>query len=562
MEARVICMNEHAEHISSKEYKRIIKVLSPCMEGYLFMLDLDNDRYCISQNALERFDIPECEFDNASEGLKRFINGEDIGLVEADIARIRSGESDCHNIQYRWLNKNREPVWISCSGRVVYDFENNNKLLIGCVAEIGLKQKADNISGLLGEASLRAYFEEISGERLKGVMLRIGIDGFKRINENRGMACGDMLIKKTAGCISAALSAGQLVFKIIADEFIIVDISDKSAEDMLELFRKIQDNINEFIEENKYDVFYTVSGGILDLNVVHNQSYHNIMKLSEYALNEAKERGRNRAYSYNKKDYMSFVRERNIINMMRQSVNQGFTGFVTYYQPIVSEVTGKIYAAETLLRYVMDDGTMISPAEFIPLLEESDLIIPVGKWIIDRAFEACKTIQKSIPDFKITVNLSYVQILKSDALRAIKESIAKYGINPESVVVELTESGFMESSEQFIGFCEGLKESGIMLALDDFGTGYSNFHYLYNIRPNTIKIDRSFTAKAMDNDYEYSLLQHMIDMTHNINLKLCMEGIETDDELNKVRKMGPDYIQGYYFGRPCPLKEFLEKFVP
>jgi EAL domain-containing protein (putative c-di-GMP-specific phosphodiesterase class I) len=125
-------------------------------------------------------------------------------------------------------------------------------------------------------------------------------------------------------------------------------------------------------------------------------------------------------------------------------------------------------------------------------------------------------------------------VLRSDVLNDILEGIQKYQLKEGSIYIELTESGFLESNSYFINFCEGLKANGIPLALDDFGTGYSNFHYLYNLNPSTIKIDRSFTLKALKSSYEYSLLRHMVDMTHDIDLKLCIEGIETIQELNKI----------------------------
>ena len=201
---------------------------------------------------------------------------------------------------------------------------------------------------------------------------------------------------------------------------------------------------------------------------------------------------------------------------------------------------------------------MVSPIQFIPLLEESGLIIPVGRWVLNQAMAACSEIQKRIPDFKVSVNISYIQVLKGDVLKDIVEGLERYGLKSDSIIVELTESGFLESDENYIKFCEGMREHGIPLALDDFGTGYSNFHYLYDLKPSTIKIDRSFTLKALKNDYEYGLLQHMVDMTHSIELKMCIEGIETENELDKISKIGPDYIQGYYFGRPCNLQSFFE----
>ena len=195
------------------------------------------------------------------------------------------------------------------------------------------------------------------------------------------------------------------------------------------------------------------------------------------------------------------------------------------------------------------------------MLEESGLIIPVGRWILYRALEACKEIQKVIPGFRVSVNVSYVQVLRSNILEDIIEGIKKYELAPSSLLIELTESGFLEENTNFIRFCEGLKEYGIPLALDDFGTGYSNFHYLSHLTPHTIKIDRSFTLKALKNDYEFGLLQHMADMTHSIDSKFCIEGIETKEELTKICKMGPDYIQGYYFGKPCAYESFVEAHV-
>ena len=246
---------------------------------------------------------------------------------------------------------------------------------------------------------------------------------------------------------------------------------------------------------------------------------------------------------------------------MRRAVNDQCKGFEAYFQPIVDINNKCILGAETLLRFHTEELGMVSPVEFIPLLEESGLIIPVGKWILEQALEACCRIQEYIPDFRVSVNLSYIQVLKSDVLNEILSAVEKYRLKPGSVMIELTESGFIEANANFLEFCEGLHRNGILIALDDFGTGYSNFHYLYNLNPDTIKIDRSFTIKALSNDSEYNLLQHMVDMTHSINLKLCIEGIETDKELERICGMNPDYIQGFYFGKPCPYDLFLQEHV-
>lgn len=551
-------MGEGTKRISLEQFKNILEILNPSMDDYLYIYDLQNDFYCISPSAVERFQMPTAQFNHVGETLATFVSAEDFATLAEDIEQVMNKEKDTHNLHYRWIGRDGKPVWINCRGRVTYDENDEPEFLIGCINEIGKKQKADNVSGLLGEYSLQQEMKDYCGKQLSGYMVRLGIDNFKEINENKGLEYGDMILGKVAECIKSAILPDEKLYKIVADEFVIMDFTGRTMGDAQQLYEKIRRHLNTFIEENGYDVFFTISAGILDFERVDNQSYFNLMKLSEFALNEAKDRGKNRCYIYEKEDYCEFKRKRRLIQIIRHSVEKNFEGFEAYYQPIVDIKAKQLYSAETLMRFRSEETGPVSPMEIVPILEETGLIIPVGRWILDQSMQACARIQQEIPGFKVSVNLSYVQVLKSDVLNDILEGVKKYNLDPENIIVELTESGFFEANANFINFCEGLKENRIPLALDDFGTGYSNFHYLYNLSPNTIKIDRSFTLKALKSDYEYNLLQHMADMTHSIDTKFCIEGIETEQELNKICNMEPDYIQGYYFGKPCPLDQFLE----
>lgn len=545
----------------SEQFNAVIDVLAPCMDNYLYITDLKNDTYCISESATERFKIASNFFPNAIAAFQTITYPADYkGLCE-DLERIRRKEKDFHDLQYRWLDKEDNPVWINCRGRVLLDGNGEPEFLVGCINEIGKKQKADNVSGLLGESVLHESFVDDTVRKEQGFLLRIGIDNFKEINENKGMTYGDMILKKTAEAIGKAVTKEQHLFKVVADEFIVVDFEETDREAALEQYQRIQRKISAFIIENGYEVFFTISAGVVYFADIVNQNYDNLMKLSEFALNEVKNRGKNKCYIYQKTDYKAFQRKKELIHIMRQAVNNGFEGFTTYFQPVMDIKKNKLTGAETLLRFNTEQTGFVSPGEFIPLLEESGLIIPVGRWVLEQAMIACHKIQEIIPDFRVSVNLSYIQVLKSNVLKEIIDIVEKYRLPNDSILVELTESGFLESDENFIDFCQGLKEHGIPLALDDFGTGYSNFHYLYNISPNTIKIDRSFTLKALKNDYEYNLLRHMSDMTHSIDLNFCIEGIETKEELDKICGISPDYIQGYYFGKPCPFEQFVKDFV-
>ena len=227
---------------------------------------------------------------------------------------------------------------------------------------------------------------------------------------------------------------------------------------------------------------------------------------------------------------------------------------------MVNAANGELTGAETLLRFHSPEGGMVSPGEFIPILEESGLIIPVGRWVLRQALDACREWQKILPEFKVNVNLSYVQVLKSRVLTDVRRIVDEFGVKPSSVCIELTESGYLEENERFDKVWNGLKEYGVLLALDDFGTGYSNLRCLSDLKPAYIKIDRSFTLKALNREYEYRLLNHIVEMSHSLGLHVCVEGIETEGELTKAKQKEPDYIQGFLFGKPRSRAEFTQKF--
>ena len=246
---------------------------------------------------------------------------------------------------------------------------------------------------------------------------------------------------------------------------------------------------------------------------------------------------------------------------MRQSVAEEFKGFELYFQPIMRSEGGNLFAAETLLRFHMSEQEMVSPVEFIPVLEESGLIIPVGKWILKNALLMCKKCQSVKPDFKISINISYIQILKSQILEEIIHSIEETEVEPSSVITELTESGGVGNTVMIQELWDKLKEYGVYIALDDFGTGYSNLQNIGNMTPHIVKLDRSFTIKALQHDYENRLMLCIIQMVHSIGLKICVEGVETKEELDQILTLGPDFIQGFYYGKPCPQEEFFDRFI-
>ena len=554
-------MEKMAIDYEFEEYRNLIDGFAPCMDDYLYFCDLQRDMYYISPKALERFALPSNYFTDVIETHKQFVYEEDVDMLVSDLEKMVSGESDYHNIEYRWIGKDGQPIWINCCGRALKDREGKPAYLVGCVNEIGKTRKADNISGLREVSAVADTIATFSRVANSGYILHLGIDDFKSINERFGHEYGNFILKSVAECISDALNIGEEVYHVSADEFLIISYLTDDEADGKDLYNRVRNNVDDFIEKNRYQTVFTISGGVLSCKKLSGMEYEELLKLSQFALSQAKKMGKNQVYFFEEEDYEQFLRSRLVISTIRESISSDYEGFEVFFQPIVRDSNDeKPYAAEALLRYTLPNGERISPMEFIPLLEESGLIIPVGKWVLKKAMAFCQRVQNVLPDFSVNVNVSYVQVLKSPFIVEFFKMLKDYGMSPSSITIELTESGELDDSVQVHKVWNNLRQFGVTIALDDFGTGYSNLMNISDMTPNVVKLDRGFTIKALKNDFEKTLMESIIHLVHSLGLKICVEGVETEEELNYIRALGPDYIQGFFYGRPCPEEEFFETF--
>lgn len=553
-------------NMSKKQIEDAIRILNPCMNDYLYVFDLKEDYYVISKHATERFILPSDKFYNATKKHEDFVYPEDISMLCKEIKLIKEGKKKFHDMKYRWLDKHNNPIWINCRGSVLFDENAQPHYLVGCINEIGVKPEADNVSGLLGEYVLDRYIKDTCTDNIPdGFIIRMSIDNFSTINADFGMSYGDFILKRTAECILESIKPTQKLFKAGSDEFIIVDFNGSSINEAVDIYKQCKKHINNFIENNRYNTIYTLSAGIINTRDITLEE-ENYVKLSEFALKTAKDNGRNNYYIYSKTDYDRYKRKLYISKALHNAVNEDFKGFQVFYQPLVAASTYMLTGAEALMRFSIkkegvDECEYISPAEFIPVLEETGLIIPAGRWILEQSAKQCSIWNEHVKDFRVNINVSYIQVMKSDVFSDIMSVIDKYSLQPSCIGIELTESGYLDSITHFNHLWRKLKDNGVYVILDDFGTGYSNLHCLSDLKPNYIKIDRTFTLKALKNKYDYELMTYIIDMAHSLGLKLCIEGVETSDDLRQLRDSGADYIQGYLFGKPYPAVEFEKRYV-
>lgn len=541
----------------------LLEIIAECMDDYLYVLDLQNNKMEISQSALDRFMISETYMRNAKQEIMSAVYEEDRAMFEKHMQAVMDGKEKVHDIHYRWLDKNGLPVWVNCRGVVIDDEDGKPGYLVGCLNETGNQRRADNVTGLLGGMEFCDYLRSQKKPVTTGFLMHIGIDDFAAVNGTHGSNYGDYVLKSVADCMKECLSENQRLYHLIAGQYVIVDLDSTSMDDAIQLKKRIGEKIDEFIISEKYEVVFSVSAGVIDASTVA-EGYEECRKKFEFSLKKAKQMGKNNIYFYRQEDYEKFQRNGRIISALRSSIANGCEGFEVYYQPIVDCVSGRVIGAEALMRYTMvtEEGKeWLSPVEFIPLLEKTGLIIPAGRFVLNEAAKMCREIQQYIPEFRVNVNISCYQIEHGKIADKILTAVRDNGLTPDRICIEMTESGFMDMTPAFCKFRKVLEENGIQFVIDDFGTGYSNLHCISDMNPGYVKIDKDFTAKAMSCERDYELFKKIIEMVHSIGIRICVEGIEKEDWHLKMKELQADYLQGYFFGKPCEKKKFMEEFV-
>ena len=553
-------MDDGRVFVNFEQMEYTLSVLGKCTDDYMYIWDMKRDYYAISKRAVKAFKLSKARFYNTGEVLKSVVHPEDLPRLEADLAAIKERGQRTHNMEYRWLDTNGVPVWISCRGEVVLDEEGEVHYLVGRISEIGKKNKIDKITSLYNENILKQYYQElVEKQDIYGYMMVIGIDNFKEINEKYGYDFGNKILANMADIIKGKAINGESVYRMEGDCVVILDYKNVQSGKAKELYKRIRSAIDESIEENGYKMFHTISAGAVYFDS-REKEYDKLMEQVNFALHSAKLQGKNTFVLYNQKEYESYIRRLDIQECLRRAIENDFKGFELYYQPIMDVEMNTIHGAEALIRWNSEKYGFMSPVEFIPLLEESSLIIPLGRWILETALKQCQIWQGQVSDFRMNINLSFVQLQKSNMLADAEECIRRIGIDVNNVVFEVTESGEIETNQATQNVLKGFRDRSISLAIDDFGTGYSNLRYIKEKMFDLIKIDRIFIQNIMQNEYDYILVKHVTELAHSMNLMVCYEGVETEEELESVKRLRPDYIQGYYYGKPMNAAAFTKRF--
>ncbi|KPB04520.1 bifunctional diguanylate cyclase/phosphodiesterase [Bacillus sp. CHD6a] len=379
----------------------------------------------------------------------------------------------------------------------------------------------------------------------------IDLDRFKYINDTLGHAVGDQLLIEVANRIQSFLGRHETLSRQGGDEFIVL-LPQTTASEVTKRAKAIVDALNKSLIVDEQELFITPSIGIT-MYPTDGKDIDTLIKNADTAMYQVKERGKNNFQFYTPEMNEAVSRKMQLEIGLRKALERH--EFTVAYQPQIDVNSNQIIGAEALLRWNHPEWGSISPAEFIPIAEETGLILQIGEWILKEACMQNKRWQdQGYKPLRIAVNISSRQFQQSDLLDRVKNILKETGLESHYLELELTES-IIQDSKHAVAKMQQLKKMGIHLSIDDFGTGYSSLNYLKTFPIHTLKIDQSFTRNIYADPKDASLVETIITMAHNLNLKVIAEGVETEDQLRFLQQHHCNEAQGYYFSRPISADE-------
>ncbi|MBS4208571.1 EAL domain-containing protein [Bacillus sp. FJAT-50079] len=393
-----------------------------------------------------------------------------------------------------------------------------------------------------------------NGDQRKFAVMFLDLDGFKFLNDSLGHDIGDLLIIEIANTLHDLFKKNiEMIARLGGDEFAILASNidelaaiEHLAENILKRF-KLPFNVKNF------NLFITASIGISTYPESGTHT-HSLMKNADLALYLAEKEGRNRFHLFSPTANIATYKVFSLRNEIRQALHNN--QFIIYYQPIVHTESNQIVNAEALLRWNHPDWGIVSPREFIPLAEESGLIVPLGDWILKNVCKQVRLWHEQGYFIKASVNLSIIQFFKANFIENVKEILLESKLEAKWLELEITESTMLEQEDDVLEKIRQLREMGIQIALDDFGTGYSSLESLRKIKPDTLKLDRSFIKEVTTNKDSENIVTFMINLAKSLDISIVAEGVETSEQQQLLADLQCHRLQGYLFSKPVPEAEF------
>lgn len=523
--------------------------------AYIYICNMQYDYSRWSKAAVDHFGLPSEYMYAAGSIWEDHIHPDDRGAYHRGISDIFSGNASGHDMQYRAQKPNGSFDLCTCRGSVLRTSSGKPEWFAGVIRNHGIQGRVDTLTGLRNQYG---FFEDLQSNMHKHSEIRtcmIVISKFSEINEVYGYQFGNAILQKFGRYLFEHIGNYGIAYRLDGTKFAILtrtlspdELRDKY-EELRAVFRK------GFSIDNKF-VILDLSAGLLNVDN-YDIDYQTVYACLNFAYGESKLRRQGEMVEFYN-DLNDNNRQRlEKLYAIRASIMQNYRGFYLLYQPVVDASSEKLIGAEALLRWRSDEYGMVPPDHFIPILEKDPLFCDLGQWILRTAINGAKLIMEEHPDFVINVNLSYTQLEKPDFVEMVLRTLKEEGFPPEHLCMEITERCRLLDMYLLKSVIVNLRGHGIQIALDDFGTGFSSIGLVKNLPFDTIKIDRSFVLKIEDDPKERELIRSFAGVASTFGAKVCVEGIETEGMKAILQQYHIQSFQGYYYGKPLELRDFL-----
>lgn len=529
---------------------KIIKLLNQfgdTTEDSYLLYDPKTDLFYFSSNILFIFDkFPDHTFSCSSEAWRSVVYPMDLEKIDVISQEVLNHTRTSYNFNYRIEDPQGRIVWINSRGKLFVDEQEHTEYILGRIS----RQVAIGVQDEVYRPTITKELNRLYAEGEDGYLLIVGIDNLRRINLRQGREFGDAVIGFLADHMQKA-AEGKMVFRINGDCFCVL-LNDTDGSRVETFFRRIQRELKEQC---------SVSGGAVPLQTYKVADGSILLEYAESALETAKVTGKGQLCFFSPSDYERKLDQLELLEELKKAIGNGYAGFSVCYQGQVCSECFQLYGAEALLRFESRRCGIVSPEAFIPLLEESDLIYPVGLWVLENALEQCKAWREVLPEFHISVNMSYKQLLHGEIQGDVKRILEKTGLPGNAVTLELTESMELQEYAHLNVLFSEWKKLGIEISVDDFGTGYSSLSWLKELAVDEIKIDRCFIREIEKSAYNLRLLSNIMELANSCHMRVCCEGVETVEELVILEELHPATYQGRFFSRPCQPALFADRYL-
>lgn len=501
--------------------------------------------FCFSNNINEL--ISDISKDSCSlEQWYQAIYKADRHRLQRYVKDVFHKSEERYTFNYRLRDHSSQLVWVSSKGKCIFDKQGKPKYFLGVLA-LSNGQQADEEHDC--QAGLVQKLRQVHSQGQEGYLLMVDVDGLSQINLKYGREFGDGILQDLEDTMKEMDSRFLRPFRGGHSSFCTL-ATGVDKETVETYFRTVQKNMQAQC---------ALSGGCVSLQEYQVPDSDLLIHYAESAMDAAKLLGKNQLVFFNPEDYEHKLAAMELQMDLESAVKENFRGFSLQYQPQVRSETFELASAEALIRFHSPRRGMVSPVEFVPILERSGLIVPVGLWVLRTALAQCQMWRQELPAFRVSVNMSYVQLRRPEIQEEVLSALRESGLPGNALTIEVTEGIELQEYGYLNTIFSAWKKDGVEISVDDFGTGYSSLSWLKKLAIDEIKIDRCFVSGIQHSAYNLRLLSNIIEVAKSGFLRVCCEGVETAEELAVLESLQPTLYQGYFFSKPVLPDCFIPK---